>query len=119
MVKMSEYKLWPEIKPFEEDYLKVSEIHEIRYALYGNPNGEPVFFLEDEEILKNTDEINEIPITLINGTRDVICPPVLAWRLHQRLSNSELNLLDDAGHLSSDPKIQQALLGALNKWIPC
>ena len=37
--------LWPEIKSFTEGFLKVSDIHTIRYALYGNPNGDPVFFL--------------------------------------------------------------------------
>ena len=42
---MRKYNLWPKIKPFKEDYIKVSKIHNIRYALYGNPDGKPVFFL--------------------------------------------------------------------------
>ncbi len=37
--------LWPEIQPFEEGYLKVSARHEIDYALSGNKEGRPVFFL--------------------------------------------------------------------------
>jgi len=32
-------------KPFRESYLKVSSIHEIWYAEYGNPSGVPVVFL--------------------------------------------------------------------------
>ena len=37
--------LWPEIEPFESDYLRVSEIHEIYYELSGDPEGKPVFVL--------------------------------------------------------------------------
>lgn len=38
-------KLWPEIEPFLNDYLKVSDIHEIYYELCGNPVGKPVFVI--------------------------------------------------------------------------
>jgi proline iminopeptidase len=37
--------LWPEIEPFQSDYLKVSNIHDIYYELCGNPNGKPIFVL--------------------------------------------------------------------------
>jgi hypothetical protein len=41
----AEISLWPEIEPFQRDYLKVSDIHDIYYELCGNPKGEPVFVL--------------------------------------------------------------------------
>jgi len=34
--------LYPEIQPFHEGYLKVSEIHRLWYAQYGNPQGVPI-----------------------------------------------------------------------------
>ena len=37
------HELWPETTPFDEGHLKVSEIHTIHYALYGNPLGTPVW----------------------------------------------------------------------------
>ena len=37
--------LWPEIEPYQTDYLKVSDIQEIYYELCGNPEGIPVFML--------------------------------------------------------------------------
>ncbi len=37
--------LFPEIKPYEEDYLKVSDIHKIHYQQYGNKNGVPILWL--------------------------------------------------------------------------
>jgi len=222
---MQANQLWPEITPFKEDILQVSDIHKIRYALYGNPTGRPVFFLhggpgggsddedarwfdpdkylivthdqrgsgkslplaeiknntsqdlvadieasdmegkkkwcrilaeyeysffsktdqelkeavkdfesyfpemrlniyyqanrfflEDRQILDNAHRLKDIDITLINGTRDVICPPYLAWELHKNLKKSELIFVNDGGHLSSDSNILLALLKALTKW---
>lgn len=41
----NEVTLWPEIEPFETDYLQVSDIHSIYYELSGNPDGKPLFVL--------------------------------------------------------------------------
>jgi proline iminopeptidase len=37
--------LFPEIKPYEEGYLKVSDLHKIHYQQYGNKNGVPIIWL--------------------------------------------------------------------------
>ena len=37
--------LYPEIKAFNEGKLKVSEVHTLWYAQYGNPEGVPVVVL--------------------------------------------------------------------------
>jgi proline iminopeptidase len=37
--------LWPEIKPYQTGYLKVSPLHEIYYQVGGNLHGKPVMFL--------------------------------------------------------------------------
>ena len=37
--------LWPEMEPYETDYLRVSDIHKIYYELCGNSEGKPVFVL--------------------------------------------------------------------------
>lgn len=38
-------KLYPEIAPFDEGMLQVSDLHSIHYERVGNPNGIPVVFL--------------------------------------------------------------------------
>lgn len=86
---------------------------EMRINMYYQANR---FFLEDRKILKDAKRLEDIPVTLINGTRDVVCPPFLAWELHHHLNNSDLILISDGGHLSGDPKIRQALLGVLKTW---
>lgn len=40
-----EQSLYPQLKPFNEGYLKVSEIHSIYFAEFGNPQGTPVVTL--------------------------------------------------------------------------
>ncbi|MDW7669071.1 MAG: prolyl aminopeptidase [Bacillota bacterium] len=40
-----EYKLFPEIEPFNTGYLKVSDIHTIYYEEVGDPEGKPIVFL--------------------------------------------------------------------------
>ena len=37
--------LYPEIKPFSQGFLKVSELHEIYYEESGNKNGKPALYL--------------------------------------------------------------------------
>lgn len=39
------YNLYPEIEPFNKNWLKVSHLHEIYYEECGNPDGIPVVFL--------------------------------------------------------------------------
>ncbi len=43
--KQVQAKLWPELKPYKTDYLKVSGLHEIFYQLGGNPKGRPVMVI--------------------------------------------------------------------------
>lgn len=68
------------------------------------------FFLNDNQILKNAESIREIPVTIIHGTRDVICPPMSAWKLHKCLPKSKLLFVPRSDHLSSEPNIREALL---------
>jgi proline iminopeptidase len=37
--------LYPEIKPYQSGYLRVSDIHRIYYEVSGNPKGVPLFFI--------------------------------------------------------------------------
>lgn len=74
------------------------------------------FFLEDGQILNNAGSIAHIPVCIIQGTRDVICPPSFAFELHRRLPRSRLILVQRGEHLASDPPVEQALLEAVSRW---
>jgi proline iminopeptidase len=86
---------------------------EMRLNMYYQANR---FFLADRQILNNAYKIKHIPVTLIHGTEDTICPSFFALELHGKLECSDLILVEGGGHLSTDPAIKQALLKSLDKW---
>lgn len=67
-------------------------------------------FMEDEYILKNARKL-AMPIWLIQGRYDMVCPPVTAYELNKRLPNSEL-IWTIAGHGNDRPNydVNRALL---------
>ena len=67
-------------------------------------------FLKEGELLHNANKIADIPIIMVNGRYDVICPPITAYKLHQKLPKSKLWIIETAGHVSSEPGIEAALV---------
>lgn len=47
-------------------------------------------FISDDHILKNAPKLT-MPVYIIQGRYDMVCPPMAAYRLHNLLPNSELN----------------------------
>ena len=72
-------------------------------------------FLEDDFILKNIKTIESLPTKIIQGRYDIVCPVRSAWDLHKKLKNSELIIVDDAGHSMSEEGISIKLIEALEK----
>ena len=71
-------------------------------------------FLEENYILKNIGIINKIPIKIVQGRYDIVCPVRSAWDLNKKLKNSELFIIDNAGHSMSEEGITQKLLEIIN-----
>ncbi|MBU0640105.1 MAG: prolyl aminopeptidase [Planctomycetes bacterium] len=71
------------------------------------------FFLEEGQLLRDADRLKDIPITIINGRYDMLCPPITAWRLHQRLPKSRLIIVEQAGHSEDEEGTTRALLAAV------
>lgn len=70
------------------------------------------YFLEEGQLLRNAGKLAEIPVFLINGRYDVICPPLAAFRLHELLPKSKLVIVEEAGHSESEEGITAALVRA-------
>ncbi len=73
-------------------------------------------FLEEGQLLRDSERIASVPTFIVNGRYDVICPPQAAWQLSQRLEHVKLELAPASGHSSSEPAIEQALLRGI-KWV--
>ena len=46
-------------------------------------------FVEDGHILHNSDKIQHIPTTIVQGRYDMVCPTVSAWELHKQLPKKQ------------------------------
>ncbi|MFH1940712.1 MAG: prolyl aminopeptidase [bacterium] len=72
-------------------------------------------FLEEGQLLNNAHRIADIPIKLVNGRYDMICPPLAAYRLHKLLRNSILVIAEEAGHWMGDKPVERALLEVIRE----
>ena len=72
-------------------------------------------FLEDNFILKNIKIIESIPTKIIQGRYDIVCPVRSSWDLNKKLKNSELIIVDDAGHSMSEKGITLKLIKAVKE----
>lgn len=69
-------------------------------------------FLEEGQLISNAHRMSGIPGVIIQGRHDAITPPTTAFDLHRVWSRSELQIVEDAGHASSEPGILQRLINA-------
>lgn len=74
------------------------------------------FFERDNQLLRNIDQIRNIPGVIVQGRYDMVCPMVSAWELHCAWPEAELIIVKDAGHSMSEPGIRNALIEATDKF---
>jgi proline iminopeptidase len=73
------------------------------------------FFAEDGWLLKQIDTIRHIPTRIVQGRFDVVTPLESAWNLKKAWPESQLEIVWDAGHASTEPGIVDALVRATDK----
>lgn len=88
----------------------------LSFALFENYYMANGCFLEEGQLIKNADKLIEIPIIMINGRYDMICPSITAYQLHQKLPKSKLIIAEGAGHWMGERPIEQTLLEAMKEF---
>jgi proline iminopeptidase len=83
-----------ELKPFDIDTFNPTKAIIETHYLINN------CFLEEDYIITNAAKLT-MPIALVQGRYDMVCPPFTAYELHQALPNSQL-YWTVAGHVASD-----------------
>ena len=73
-------------------------------------------WLDDDALLHGAVRLAGIPGVLVHGRLDVSGPPDIAWHLSRAWPDSELILLDDAGHATGDPGMTEALVAATDRF---
>ena len=71
------------------------------------------FFLpQDDWIIQNAPKLEGIPIHIVQGRYDLLCPPLNAYRLLKAHPSTTLRIIQQGGHSSSDPMMIEALVAA-------
>ncbi len=73
-------------------------------------------FLEEDQLIRNAGRLSDIPVVIVNGRYDVVCPPVTAYRLHKQLPKSKLIVAEGSGHWMGEPAIEKALIKAIRSF---
>lgn len=66
------------------------------------------FFLEEDQILNNISKI-KMPVEIVHGRYDIVCPVDHALILHQNLNISQLHIMPNSGHSAFEPEIFKKL----------
>ena len=75
-------------------------------------------FLPDEHyLLRGAAQLGLFPTRIINGRYDIVCPVRTAYELHNQMENSQLYIVPDAGHSTTEPGIGQALADAMDSFM--
>ena len=75
------------------------------------------FFSSDGWLLHEAGrKLGGVPMVIVQGRYDVVCPAKSAWDLKRALPHADLKIIGDAGHASSEPGIINALVEATDRF---
>lgn len=78
-------------------------------------------WFEDGQLIRNAKKIAHLPIVIIQGRYDVVCPAKSSWDLYQALGGEgndkvEYKILGEFGHSAHEVGIEEALVDAADKF---
>jgi proline iminopeptidase len=81
---------------YDSDKLIKSGAIELHYA-------RNAYFIEENQILANIGRVQNVPVRIIHGRRDVICTVSASWAVDRALQQWELKVHEGDGHLGGEP----------------
>jgi proline iminopeptidase len=73
------------------------------------------YFIAPNQILDRAALLPDVPISIVQGRRDLVCPMEGAWALQHAVPGSRLIVVPAAGHLDSEPEMVDALVGETDR----
>jgi len=74
-------------------------------------------FLEPDQLIRDLDSIRHLPLTIVQGRYDMVCPIETADRLHLAWPGSKFVIAPNAGHSGLEPPIAKALAKAADAFL--
>lgn len=73
-------------------------------------------FIDGGKILKTIGaKVKDIPVHIVQGRYDMVCPFITAWELHKAIPGSRMHILEDVGHTARDPKVSAELVSIMDE----
>jgi proline iminopeptidase len=77
--------------------------------------------MRDGQLIEEAHKIKHLPIIIIQGRYDIVCPAKTSWELYQALggeknSNVTYQIIGDSGHSAHEKAIEEALVDAADKF---
>lgn len=69
-------------------------------------------FLAPDQLLDGIPAIADLPAIIVQGRRDLVCPPATAYTVSQRWPAAQLRMVEDGGHSAMHPSMAGALTQA-------
>jgi len=69
-------------------------------------------FLAPGQLLRGLERLRMLPAILVQGRRDLACPPGTAYTVAQQWPEAQLRMVEEAGHSSMHPAMARALVQA-------
>ncbi len=91
-----------------EDAVKQAKM-ELHYARHH-------YFVTENQILENCASLKAMPVVIIHGRQDLLCPMEAGFRLHQALPQADYVVLPNAGHIAQHAEMVAALVAATDRF---
>lgn len=76
-------------------------------------------FMDGDDLLKTLPpKIRDIPVHIVQGRYDLVCPFKTAWELHCAIPHSQLHVSPVAGHTQREPGTREILFNLYQKLVP-
>jgi proline iminopeptidase len=72
-------------------------------------------WLDEDQLLRDSARIRQIPGIIVQGRYDICTPPAAAWGLHRAWPESDLRIVPDAGHSFAEPGVLDGLVRAADE----
>lgn len=74
-------------------------------------------WLREGQLLADAHRLADVPGVIVQGRYDMCTPMMTAWELHQAWPSSTLRIVEDAGHVVSEPGILDAVIEATDGFV--
>jgi len=73
------------------------------------------FFMRPNELLDNLWRIRSLPVIIVQGRMDLVCPALTAFAVARGIGNAELCMVADGGHSALQPQMAAQLCAATRR----